>query len=146
MSKNITFLIGHGSDYLLIHLKDGGVSLTINQRSGKLDTQVKPAGEPFNDNVWHQVTVTRETKQVQRELMDLQNISNLLHISAGGWTDILPGTQPGDFIHISNNLFLPRFSITKQYPILMQNLKCTQKQYAEGKLQQLKKMNVIIGL
>jgi hypothetical protein len=55
---------GHGSDYLLIHLKDGGVSLTINQRSGKLDTQVKPSGEPFNDNVWHQVTVTRETKQV----------------------------------------------------------------------------------
>ena len=57
---------GHGSDYLLIHLKDGGVSLTINQRSGKLDTQVKPAGEPFNDNVWHQVTVTRETNQVAR--------------------------------------------------------------------------------
>ena len=53
---------GHGSDYLLIHLKDGGVSLTINQRSGKLYTQVKPSGEPFKDNVWHQVTVTRDTK------------------------------------------------------------------------------------
>ena len=34
---------------------DGGVSLTVNQRSGKLDTAVRPAGEPFNDNVWHQV-------------------------------------------------------------------------------------------
>jgi len=62
-SSGLLFYNGHGSDYLLIHLKDGGVSLTINQRSGKLDTQVKPSGEPFNDNVWHQVTVTRETKQ-----------------------------------------------------------------------------------
>ena len=30
--------------YLLVHLSEGGVSLTINQRSGKLDTQVRAQG------------------------------------------------------------------------------------------------------
>ena len=50
---------GDGSDYLLIQLLEGGVSLTVNQRSGRLDTAVRPAGEPFNDNVWHQVELLR---------------------------------------------------------------------------------------
>ena len=59
---------GAGQDYILIHLMEGGVSLTINQSSGKLDTAIKPQGQSFNDNTWHQVTLSRETKLVRLKM------------------------------------------------------------------------------
>ena len=48
---------------MLIQLHDGGVSLTLNMMSGKLDTAIRPQGIKFNDNAWHQVMVTRVNKQ-----------------------------------------------------------------------------------
>ena len=62
----LLFVAGHGSDYILVQVSDGGVTLTINIMSGKLDTAVKPRGLKFNDNHWHQVTVTRVNKQVNK--------------------------------------------------------------------------------
>jgi hypothetical protein len=32
---------GHGSDFLLISVKEGGVSLTVSMESGQLDTAIK---------------------------------------------------------------------------------------------------------
>jgi len=63
-SSGLLYYNGHQSDYMLVQIIDGGVSLTINQRSGKLDTAIKPNNEKFNDNMWHQLVITRETKQV----------------------------------------------------------------------------------
>merc|ERR1719278_818868 len=61
-SSALLYYNGDGPDYILIHLVEGGVSLTINQSSGKLDTAIQPQGQSFNDNTWHQVTLSRETK------------------------------------------------------------------------------------
>ena len=45
-------------------LKGGGVSLTVQLGSGKLDTEIKPEGVTFNDNSWHHVKVKRITAEV----------------------------------------------------------------------------------
>jgi hypothetical protein len=37
----ITLVSGHGSDFLLISMKEGGVSLTVSMESGQLDTAIK---------------------------------------------------------------------------------------------------------
>ena len=67
-STGLLYYNGHGSDYMLIQIEDGGVSLTINQRSGKLDTAIRPPGERFDDNMWHQVVVTRQTNRVSYDV------------------------------------------------------------------------------
>ena len=56
---------GERGDYLTVFLSGGGVSLAINLGSGKLSTAIKPDGEQFNDNVWHQVTIRRESHKVR---------------------------------------------------------------------------------
>lgn len=62
-SSGLIFYNGHGSDFLLISLKEGGVSLTVSLESGQLDTAIKPAGEFFNDNLWHLVTLSRDMQK-----------------------------------------------------------------------------------
>ena len=84
---------------MLVQLQEGGVSLTIQHQSGKLDTAIRytvtlelPAqlretltcphmfrppgsGARFNDNMWHTVLVTRETARVSADLGVLLTIA-----------------------------------------------------------------------
>jgi hypothetical protein len=45
-------------------LKDGGVSLTVQLGTGKLDTAIKPGTVRFDDNAWHHVLVVRKSSEV----------------------------------------------------------------------------------
>ena len=45
-------------------LKDGGVSLTVQLGTGKLDTAIKPGSVRFDDNAWHHVLVVRKSSEV----------------------------------------------------------------------------------
>ena len=45
-------------------LKDGGVSLTVQLGTGKLDTAIKPNTVRLDDNAWHHVLVVRKSSEV----------------------------------------------------------------------------------
>ncbi|XP_077179485.1 neurexin 3 isoform X15 [Paroedura picta] len=57
---------GKSADYVNLALKDGAVSLIINLGSGAFEAIVEPVSDrgKFNDNIWHEVKVTRNLRQV----------------------------------------------------------------------------------
>lgn len=55
---------GHGTDYLNLALRDGGVSLTMGLDNGKQEMHIKPARVRFDDHQWHKVTVHRRIQEV----------------------------------------------------------------------------------
>lgn len=59
-------LSGHGTDYLNLALRDGGVSLTMGLANGKQEMHIKPARVRFDDHQWHKVTVHRRIQEVQK--------------------------------------------------------------------------------
>jgi hypothetical protein len=59
------FLLGNGLDYMNLALQDGGVALTVQLGTGKLDTQIKPKSVRFDDNAWHYVVVSRKSAEVR---------------------------------------------------------------------------------
>lgn len=58
---------GKSADYVNLALKDGAVSLVINLGSGAFEAIVEPVSGKFNDNVWHDVKVTRNLRQVRSQ-------------------------------------------------------------------------------
>ena len=48
-----------------IALKKGGVVLTVQLGTGKLDTEIKPDAVRFDDNSWHHVRVVRKSSEVR---------------------------------------------------------------------------------
>lgn len=56
---------GHGTDYLNLALRDGGVSLTMGLANGKQEMHIKPARVRFDDHQWHKVTVHRRIQEVR---------------------------------------------------------------------------------
>ncbi|XP_077179475.1 neurexin 3 isoform X6 [Paroedura picta] len=56
---------GKSADYVNLALKDGAVSLIINLGSGAFEAIVEPVSDrgKFNDNIWHEVKVTRNLRQ-----------------------------------------------------------------------------------
>jgi hypothetical protein len=59
-------------------LKDGGVSLTVQLGTGKLDTAIKPASVRFDDNAWHHVLVVRKSSEVSGETDSTGQITRVL--------------------------------------------------------------------
>ena len=95
-ADGLLFYTGDGvEDYLNLALSDGGVSLSINLGSGRLDTGISPTSVRFDDDRWHQVVIKREAQQVSQ----CSNTQDLL-IQAGGliksncWVRILCLTNP----------------------------------------------------
>jgi neurexin len=64
MTKVFCVILGDGTDYLNLALRDGGVVLTMNLGNGKLEMQIKPHKVRFDDNQWHKVTVHRKVQEV----------------------------------------------------------------------------------
>ena len=63
--SGLLFYTGDGlEDYLNLALKDGGVSLSLNLGSGRLDTGINPSSVRFDDDRWHHVAIKREAQQV----------------------------------------------------------------------------------
>jgi neurexin len=58
------FFSGHGTDYLNLALRDGGVSLTMGLSNGKQEMHIKPSRVRFDDHQWHKVTVHRRIQEV----------------------------------------------------------------------------------
>lgn len=56
--------IGHGTDYLNLAIRDGGVSLTMGLSNGKQEMHIKPARVRFDDHQWHRVTVHRRIQEI----------------------------------------------------------------------------------
>ena len=63
--SSLNVFLGNEHDYLIIALKDGGVSLTVQLGTGKLDTEIKPSDIRFDDNSWHHVRVVRKSSEVR---------------------------------------------------------------------------------
>lgn len=59
-----SFLSGHGTDYLNLALRDGGVSLTMGLSNGKQEMHIKPAKIRFDDHQWHKVTIHRRIQEI----------------------------------------------------------------------------------
>ncbi|XP_034745217.1 neurexin-2-like isoform X13 [Etheostoma cragini] len=55
---------GRSADYVNLSLRNGALWLVINLGSGAFEALVEPANGKFNDNVWHDVRVTRNLRQV----------------------------------------------------------------------------------
>ncbi|XP_035035175.1 neurexin 2a isoform X10 [Hippoglossus stenolepis] len=55
---------GKSADYVNLSLRNGALWLVINLGSGAFEALVEPASGKFNDNVWHDVQVTRNLRQV----------------------------------------------------------------------------------
>ena len=71
-AEGLLFYTGDGiEDYLNLAMRDGGVSLSINLGSGRLDTGISPSGVRFDDDRWHDVVIKREAQQVHLSLPSL---------------------------------------------------------------------------
>ncbi|XP_075957661.1 neurexin-2-like isoform X3 [Anarhichas minor] len=55
---------GRSADYVNLSLRNGALWLVINLGSGAFEALVEPAKGKFNDNIWHDVQVTRNLRQV----------------------------------------------------------------------------------
>ncbi|XP_062702509.1 neurexin 1 isoform X5 [Aedes albopictus] len=62
--NGLLFYTGHGTDYLNLALRDGGVSLTMGLSNGKQEMHIKPARVRFDDHQWHKVTVHRRIQEI----------------------------------------------------------------------------------
>ncbi|XP_055385088.1 neurexin-1 isoform X9 [Condylostylus longicornis] len=62
--NGLLFYTGHGSDYLNLALRDGGVSLTMGLANGKQEMHIKPSKVRFDDHQWHKVTVHRRIQEI----------------------------------------------------------------------------------
>ena len=62
--KQFSFFAGDQNDYLSLAIKDGGVSLSINLGNGRLDTGIRNRVIRFDDDVWHNVVITRVAQKV----------------------------------------------------------------------------------
>ncbi|XP_064550365.1 neurexin 1 isoform X2 [Drosophila montana] len=62
--NGLLFYTGHGTDYLNLALRDGGVSLTMGLANGKQEMHIKPAKVRFDDHQWHKVTVHRRIQEI----------------------------------------------------------------------------------
>lgn len=60
----LVYLTGDENDYLSLAIKDGAVSLSINIGNGRLDTGIRNRVIRFDDDVWHNVIITRVAEQV----------------------------------------------------------------------------------
>ena len=69
---------GDGPDYMLVQLQEGGVSLTIQQQSGKLDTAIRYA----HTRAAH--AVQRKFSQYWMKALSAFTIKNLLRYLSGG--------------------------------------------------------------
>lgn len=59
---------GKSADYVNLSLRNGALWLVINLGSGAFEALVEPSSGKFNDNVWHDVRVTRNLRQVRTQL------------------------------------------------------------------------------
>lgn len=59
---------GKSADYVNLSLKSGAVWLVINLGSGAFEALVEPVNGKFNDNAWHDVKVTRNLRQVRKNI------------------------------------------------------------------------------
>lgn len=55
---------GKSADYVNLSLRNGALWLVINLGSGAFEALVEPTSGKLNDNVWHDVRVTRNLRQV----------------------------------------------------------------------------------
>ena len=55
---------GKSADYVNLSVRNGALWLVINLGSGAFEALVEPASGKFNDDVWHEVRVTRNLRQV----------------------------------------------------------------------------------
>lgn len=67
---------GHGTDYLNLAIRDGGVSLTMGLANGKQEMHIKPARVRFDDHQWHRVTV-------HRRIQEISSITSFCRVSFG---------------------------------------------------------------
>ncbi|XP_021341144.1 neurexin-1a-like isoform X3 [Mizuhopecten yessoensis] len=87
--SGLLFYTGQGSDFLIVSLKNGGVSVTVNLGSGTYDSEIRPHAYRFDDNHWHHVHVKRKTREIDI-MVD------------GGFKK--SGTTAGDFTMLSSRL------------------------------------------
>ncbi|XP_055617047.1 neurexin-1 isoform X4 [Toxorhynchites rutilus septentrionalis] len=82
--NGLLFYTGHGTDYLNLALRDGGVSLTMGLSNGKQEMHIKPARVRFDDHQWHKVTVHR---RIQEQISSITSFCRLVAVVDDVYTD-----------------------------------------------------------
>lgn len=60
----MSYFTGDRGEYFNVALIDGTVDLSVNLGSGKYDANINIPDQRFDDNKWHHVVVTRESREV----------------------------------------------------------------------------------
>ncbi|EDX13933.1 GD20957, partial [Drosophila simulans] len=81
--NGLLFYTGHGTDYLNLALRDGGVSLTMGLANGKQEMHIKPSKVRFDDHQWHKVTVHRRIQEPVLIAIELLNGHIYIHLDLG---------------------------------------------------------------
>ncbi|XP_069116401.1 neurexin-1-like isoform X2 [Argopecten irradians] len=96
--SGLLFYTGQGSDFLIVSLKNGGVSVTVNLGSGTYESEIRPGVYRFDDNHWHHVLVKRKTRELTRQ----NGLTGIDIVVDGGFKK--SGTTVGDFTMLSSRL------------------------------------------
>ncbi|XP_033734709.1 LOW QUALITY PROTEIN: neurexin-2-like [Pecten maximus] len=96
--SGLLFYTGQGSDFLIVSLKNGGVSVTVNLGSGTYESEIRPGVYRFDDNHWHHVLVKRKTRELTRQ----NGYTGIDIVVDGGFKK--SGTTAGDFTMLSSRL------------------------------------------
>lgn len=60
----IFFCLGENKDYMTVSLKNGNLHVDINLGSGPFRKRVDMDGYKLDDGQWHEIVVSRESRQV----------------------------------------------------------------------------------
>ncbi|XP_029634772.1 neurexin-3 isoform X2 [Octopus sinensis] len=66
-ADGLLFYTGDLGEYFNVALIGGGVDLSVNLGSGKYDANINPPNQRFDDNKWHLVEVTRESRELAKD-------------------------------------------------------------------------------
>jgi len=110
LNATVLYMQGSNGTFIYLHLVNGKITLTLDDGEG---TQTISLKQPYNDNVWRRVQLTRTSTMFR--LMD--NGSNMLELSVSGVFNILspifvggtPDTPPFTISHyqvLSNTHFV----------------------------------------
>lgn len=66
-ANGLLFYTGDRGEYFNVALIDGTVDLSVNLGSGKYDANINIPDQGFDDNKWHHVVVTRESRELAKD-------------------------------------------------------------------------------
>ncbi|GAB1597700.1 neurexin-2-like isoform X5 [Argonauta hians] len=77
-ANGMLFYTGDHKEYFNVALIGGSVDLTVNLGSGKYEDNIKPPNQRFDDNKWHLVEVTRESREITFQVDTIKRVGTTI--------------------------------------------------------------------